>query len=120
MDDPPDSSKTNLNNRNPLSNVEPDQCDPYNLEFAAVVLAAGKGTRMNSELPKVLHRVCGRELLNLVIDASTSAGIHQTSVVIPENHPFFIEAIKGRANVSIQKTPKGTGHALISAREHVE
>ena len=100
--------------------MEPDQCDPYNLEFAAVVLAAGKGTRMNSELPKVLHRVCGRELLNLVIDASTSAGIHQTSVVIPENHPSFIEAIKGRANVSIQKTPKGTGHALISAREHVE
>ncbi len=76
--------------------MEPESCGPYNLEFAAVVLAAGNGTRMNSELPKVLHKVCGRELLNLVIDASISAGIHQISVVIPENNPLFIEDVKGR------------------------
>ncbi|HHX51820.1 MAG TPA: NTP transferase domain-containing protein, partial [Clostridia bacterium] len=49
---------------------------------AAVVLAAGKGTRMRSELPKVLHRVAGKYLVQHVLDAAGEAGVVQKIVVI--------------------------------------
>ena len=42
----------------------------------SVILAAGKGTRMKSVHPKVVHKVCGKEMVNHVIDASTSAGVN--------------------------------------------
>jgi bifunctional UDP-N-acetylglucosamine pyrophosphorylase/glucosamine-1-phosphate N-acetyltransferase len=95
------------------------RCDLSHLGFAAVVLAAGKGTRMNSGIPKVLQKVCGRELLNLVIDASTSAGISQVSVVVPKDHSSFSKTIERRGQLSIQQSAEGSGHALLAAREHV-
>ena len=50
----------------------------------AVILAAGKGTRMRSELPKVLHRMCGASMLELVFSSVYSAGCTHSLVVIPE------------------------------------
>ena len=48
----------------------------------AVVLAAGKSTRMKSELPKVLHDVCGRPLIEYVLDAARGAGVEKLIVVV--------------------------------------
>ncbi|MQG02753.1 MAG: hypothetical protein FI713_03430, partial [SAR202 cluster bacterium] len=42
--------------------------------YKAVVLAAGKGTRMNSDIPKVLHKICGSEMLNILLDTTFTAG----------------------------------------------
>ena len=50
---------------------------------AAVVLAAGKGTRMRSVLPKVLHQICGKSMLQLVAEAINRAGVGPTLVVVP-------------------------------------
>ena len=96
-----------------------DGCSSSDPDFAAVVLAAGQGTRMKSDVPKVLHKICGRELLSLVIDASAFAGIGQLAVVVPKDHKSFLETTKGRAKLSIQQTAEGSGHALMAAREHV-
>ena len=48
----------------------------------AVILAAGKGTRMESDLPKVLVRTCGRPLIEYVLDAVTGAGVDHSLVVV--------------------------------------
>ena len=48
----------------------------------AIILAAGKGTRMKSIHPKVVHQVCGKEMVNHVIDAARSAGVGETVVVL--------------------------------------
>ena len=48
----------------------------------AVILAAGNGTRMKSHIPKVLHKVCGRELISYVLDCCKSLKVAKTYVVI--------------------------------------
>ncbi|MBI3743843.1 MAG: NTP transferase domain-containing protein, partial [Chloroflexi bacterium] len=50
--------------------------------WAAIVMAAGKGTRMKSRLPKVLHPVCGRPLVAHVATAALGAGVTSTVVVV--------------------------------------
>ena len=51
------------------------------MKLAAVILAAeGKGTRMKSKHPKVLHKLCGQSMLSWVIDAVAAAGVEQTVV----------------------------------------
>lgn len=84
---------------------------------AAVVLAAGKGTRMNSELPKVFHRVCGREMAGLVFDAVRGAGVDRVVVVVgPDSTQAEMVFGKG---VGLVRQPKqlGTGHALLCTEE---
>ena len=51
------------------------------LDFVTVILAAGKGTRMKSKLPKVLHRAAGKAMLQHVIDAADAAGARRNIVV---------------------------------------
>ena len=46
------------------------------MNFKAIILAAGKGTRMKSKSPKVVHKVCGKEMVNHVIDISNKAGVN--------------------------------------------
>ena len=50
------------------------------LDFVTVILAAGKGTRMKSKLPKVLHRAAGKSMLQHVIDAADAAGARRNIV----------------------------------------
>ena len=52
----------------------------------AVILAAGESKRMNSKLPKVLHKICGKEIINYVIDACKNAGIREIIIVL--GHEF--------------------------------
>ncbi|MDA1049041.1 MAG: NTP transferase domain-containing protein [Planctomycetota bacterium] len=85
----------------------------------AVVLAAGKGTRMKSDLPKVLFEVCGRPLISYVIDALERAGVERIVVVVGYRADLVREALDGRNNLLFaQQTEQlGTGHAVMMCRE---
>ena len=86
---------------------------------AAIILAAGQGTRMKSPLPKVLHKVGGRAMLDRAIDAAQGAGCERI-VVVAGAGPSAVagHAAKrlGPDAVAIQDPPLGTGHAVLAAR----
>ncbi|HTK35140.1 MAG TPA: bifunctional UDP-N-acetylglucosamine diphosphorylase/glucosamine-1-phosphate N-acetyltransferase GlmU [Caulobacteraceae bacterium] len=85
---------------------------------AAVILAAGQGTRMRSKTPKVLHRVGGRTLLDRAIDAAESLGCERIVVVAGAHSPEVARhaaARLGAESVAIQDPPLGTGHAVRAA-----
>ena len=75
----------------------------------AVILAAGKGKRMKSALPKILHALCGRTLFEHVLRAVRGAGVHEIVAVVSPNARAAIEAYGIRTVV--QDPPNGTGHA---------
>lgn len=84
----------------------------------AAILAAGEGKRMKSELPKVLHKVCGKEMVNHVIDIMRKAGIEDVNVIVGKGAEKVKEGTKGRnVSYSLQEVQLGTGHAVMSAKE---
>jgi bifunctional UDP-N-acetylglucosamine pyrophosphorylase/glucosamine-1-phosphate N-acetyltransferase/UDP-N-acetylglucosamine pyrophosphorylase len=88
-------------------------------QTTAIVLAAGKGTRMKSELPKVLIPVCGRPMLEYVLDALVEGGVTRIIAVIGHQAALVREAIDGRPGVEfvLQTEQLGTGHAVMMCRE---
>ena len=89
------------------------------VQRAAIILAAGQGTRMKSPLPKVLHKVGGRTMLDRAIDAVEGAGCSRIVVVAgPGRSPVAEHVAKrlGAAAVAVQDPPLGTGHAVLAAR----
>jgi len=87
---------------------------------AAVILAAGQGTRMKSATPKLLHKVGGRTLLDRVIDTVQAAGCERIVVVVGNHSPGVRDlAVKrlGEGAVAVQDPPLGTGHAVLSAKD---
>jgi bifunctional UDP-N-acetylglucosamine pyrophosphorylase/glucosamine-1-phosphate N-acetyltransferase len=86
---------------------------------AAVILAAGQGTRMKSALPKVLHKVGGRSLLDRVIDTVEATGCERIVVVVgagPSAVRDLVVRRLGEGAVAVQDPPQGTGHAVMAAR----
>ncbi|MDB5453621.1 MAG: UDP-N-acetylglucosamine diphosphorylase/glucosamine-phosphate N-acetyltransferase, partial [Caulobacteraceae bacterium] len=86
---------------------------------AAVIMAAGQGTRMKSPLPKVLHRVGGRAMLDRAIDAAQTLGCERIVVVCGAHSPTVAQHVAkrlGKEAVAIQDPPLGTGHAVLSAK----
>ncbi len=84
----------------------------------AVVLAAGKGTRMKSDLPKVLFPVLGRPMIHFVLDALLEAGVRDQIVVVGYEADRVREELKDRPEVRFveQHQQLGTGHAVQMAR----
>jgi bifunctional UDP-N-acetylglucosamine pyrophosphorylase/glucosamine-1-phosphate N-acetyltransferase len=79
----------------------------------AVVLAAGKGTRMKSDLPKVLHRIAGRPLLDHVLDTVEAVGIDHTVVVVGHQAGLVESAcLRQGMQFVLQEPQLGTGHAV--------
>lgn len=88
--------------------------------LTAVILAAGKGTRMRSDRPKVLHRVAGRPMLHWVLDAARSAGCAQIVVVIGHGAEEVRSAIAADdVRFVLQREQLGTGHALAQAASRI-
>ncbi len=85
-------------------------------ELTAVILAAGKGTRMKSDLPKVLHVVAGQPMLAHVLDAAEIAGCARKIVVIGFGAGKVAPIVEGRAELVEQKEQLGTGHAVMQAQ----
>jgi bifunctional UDP-N-acetylglucosamine pyrophosphorylase/glucosamine-1-phosphate N-acetyltransferase len=87
---------------------------------AAVILAAGRGTRMKSPKPKVLHTVGGRAMLDWVIDAAETAGAERIIVVVGNDAgevEAHVAARLGPGHTAVQDPPLGTGHAVLAAKE---
>jgi len=81
--------------------------------LAAIILAAGKGKRMRSSLPKVLHRLVGKPLVRWVVDAAEAVGIRKIVVVIGFKGHLVKKALKGYpVDFVWQKAQIGTGHAV--------
>src|SRR5271154_5525814 len=86
---------------------------------AAVILAAGQGTRMKSPTPKVLHRVGGRAMLDWVIDAAQVLGCERIVVVVGANAEAVTAHVVARLGPSSgagQDPPLGAGHAVLAAK----
>lgn len=88
----------------------------------AVVLAAGMGTRMKSDLPKVLVPVLGRPMIEFVLDALAAAGVERTICVIGYRADDVRSALAGRKGVefALQSERLGTGHAVKMAAPLLE
>jgi bifunctional UDP-N-acetylglucosamine pyrophosphorylase/glucosamine-1-phosphate N-acetyltransferase len=87
---------------------------------AAVILAAGQGTRMKSPTPKVLHKVGGRTLLDRVIDTVEKTGCERIVVVVGNHSPAVRELVVKRLGdgaIALQDPPLGTGHAVLAAAD---
>lgn len=84
---------------------------------AAVILAAGQGTRMNSALPKVAHEVAGRAMVAHVVRAARAAGADPVVVVIGHGADAVRAALADEdVRFAVQEEQKGTGHALACAQ----
>ena len=83
--------------------------------IAAVVLAAGKGTRMKTELPKVLHPLAGRPMISHVLANLAPLGCERIVVVIGPGMEGVAAAVAPHAT-ALQAEPLGTGHAVLAAR----
>lgn len=82
----------------------------------ALILAAGQGTRIKSNLPKVLHKVCGKEMVNHVIDTMRKAKIDDINVIIGKGADLVKEKTASRnISYSLQEEQLGTGHAVKCA-----
>ncbi len=84
-------------------------------DLAAIVLAAGKGTRMKSSLPKVLHPVCGRPMIYHVLDTARALGIERIAVVVGADMKDVAQAM-APAVTAIQPHQLGTADAVKVAR----
>jgi bifunctional UDP-N-acetylglucosamine pyrophosphorylase/glucosamine-1-phosphate N-acetyltransferase len=87
---------------------------------AAVIMAAGQGTRMKSPIPKLLHKVGGRTLLDRVIDTVEATGCERIVVVVGNHSPGVRELVVrrlGEGAVAVQDPPLGTGHAVMAAKD---
>jgi bifunctional UDP-N-acetylglucosamine pyrophosphorylase/glucosamine-1-phosphate N-acetyltransferase/UDP-N-acetylglucosamine pyrophosphorylase len=87
----------------------------------AIVLAAGKGTRMKSELPKVLIEVAGRPMIDYVLDALEQSGVADVIVVVGYRADDVRRELASRANLRFveQTRQLGTGHAVMACREEL-
>ncbi|MDR5588116.1 MULTISPECIES: bifunctional UDP-N-acetylglucosamine diphosphorylase/glucosamine-1-phosphate N-acetyltransferase GlmU [Clostridium] len=84
----------------------------------ALVLAAGQGKRIKSDLPKVLHKVCGKEMVNHVIDTIRKAGIQDANIIIGKGAELVKERTAEKdVTYSLQLEQLGTGHAVQCASE---
>ncbi|NBQ84296.1 MAG: bifunctional UDP-N-acetylglucosamine diphosphorylase/glucosamine-1-phosphate N-acetyltransferase GlmU, partial [Alphaproteobacteria bacterium] len=97
------------------------------MSFATIILAAGQGKRMQSSLPKPLHRLGGKPLLAWVLDSSFAAGAEKQIVITPQDNMQIAGLIRDYADrqeadvtTAIQHPPKGTGHAVECAAEALD
>ena len=92
--------------------------------FSAIVLAAGQGTRMKSDRPKVLHELAGRPMIHYVVDAALVAGASEVVVVVghgrQEVASYLDRAFGARVKTAVQETQDGTGHAVRCALPAVD
>ncbi|QGU00542.1 N-acetylglucosamine-1-phosphate uridyltransferase [Candidatus Syntrophocurvum alkaliphilum] len=88
------------------------------MSYSAVILAAGKGVRMRSNLPKVVHLVAGKPMIKHVVNAVTEAGISKTNIIVGHGREKVYDLFKNEdIKFAIQEEQLGTGHALMQAKD---
>jgi bifunctional UDP-N-acetylglucosamine pyrophosphorylase/glucosamine-1-phosphate N-acetyltransferase len=90
-------------------------------KIKAVVLAAGKSTRMKSGTTKVLHKILGKEIIRYLLDSLVACGFAATDivVVVGDDHAEIAAAVKLNVVFARQHEQLGTAHALLAARAHI-
>jgi len=83
----------------------------------AVVMAAGKGTRMHSDLPKVLHKILDEPMAGLIVENLKKAGAERIVSIVGYGHELVEAALKGTCEFAVQEPQLGTGHAVMQARQ---
>ncbi|NLJ71826.1 MAG: bifunctional UDP-N-acetylglucosamine diphosphorylase/glucosamine-1-phosphate N-acetyltransferase GlmU [Syntrophomonadaceae bacterium] len=90
------------------------------MSYSAVILAAGKGVRMSSDLPKVVHRISGKPIIIHVVEAVINAGINELIVVVGHGQNKVREVLADYpVNFVVQEEQLGTGHALMCAKTRI-
>ena len=112
-----------IRERSPLFFMRPKDYKEK-MSFRTIILAAGQGTRMKSNLPKPLHKLGGKPMLAWVLDTSFAAGADGQVVITPKDSDVidgfinaYTEARKLDVQTAIQDPQKGTGHAVECAKE---
>ena len=85
------------------------------MNIASLILAAGKGTRMKSKLPKVLHKVGGKAMVERVLETVQSLGTDKDVVIVGFGGNAVQDYLEGRAEFVRQEEQNGTGHAVKMA-----
>jgi len=85
-----------------------------------IILAAGKGTRMKSDLPKVVHEVAEKPMVLRVYEALIGAGVKRVVAVVGYRKEKVEEILSGRAVIAVQEEQLGTGHAALVAMPYIE
>ena len=90
-------------------------------ECLAIVMAAGKGTRMQSDLPKVLCRVCERPMVEFVLDALQQSGVNRAALVVGYRADEVRRVLSERRGIVFveQEQQLGTGHAVMVCRDEI-
>lgn len=88
--------------------------------FKAVILAAGQGTRMKSKVPKVLHKVIDKPMVDYVIDESVKAGAKDICVIVGHQSAMVKAMIGDRVKYGLQTEQLGTGHAVMQAGDFLK
>ena len=85
-------------------------------DFKAIILAAGLGTRMNSSQPKALHKLSGTPMITWIVNAIFKSRINEIITIVPPNYEAFQNTLKGKSELAVQESPKGSGHALLQSK----
>ncbi|MBC7959630.1 MAG: bifunctional UDP-N-acetylglucosamine diphosphorylase/glucosamine-1-phosphate N-acetyltransferase GlmU [Vallitaleaceae bacterium] len=88
-------------------------------KLKAVILAAGAGTRMVSDVPKVLHKILDKSMLAYVIEAAREAGAQEICVVVGHKAEMVKNALQGQVVFAEQIQQLGTGHAVMQAESFI-
>ena len=89
------------------------------MNFKAIILAAGKGTRMKSKYPKVVHKVCGKEMVNHIIDVSKKSGVKDVVTILGHESEVVKNVLPKDTMIAMQTEQLGTGHAVKMAKEYI-
>lgn len=84
-------------------------------DLRAIVLAGGRGTRMESDLPKVLHELRGKTIVRHAVDNLREAGIDDVIAVVGYRRDLVMEHLEDRVRFAVQEEQLGTGHAVRQA-----
>lgn len=85
------------------------------MKTGAIILAAGKGTRMKSALPKVLHQICGKAMVQIILDNIQAANIGKSYIVIGHGAEKVKEVLGNEHQYAVQEPQLGTGHCVMQA-----
>lgn len=91
----------------------------------SIILAAGEGTRMKSDIPKTLHKVCGKEMIKYVIEAAKNSGINKNIVVLGHGKEKVANNITDMGVLTVEQpigegAPYGTGFAVMAAESYID
>ncbi|MBR1738620.1 MAG: bifunctional UDP-N-acetylglucosamine diphosphorylase/glucosamine-1-phosphate N-acetyltransferase GlmU [Firmicutes bacterium] len=89
-------------------------------KLKVIILAAGQGTRMKSKIPKVLHKVLDKTMIDYVIDAAEKAGCDDICAIIGHQSAMVKAVLAGRVKTALQKEQLGTGHAVMQAGDFIK